>query len=231
MEDSKAPFKVLVIEDNCLLREGITALLSAEEDMRVFSSAGDGENIKTILFETNPDIVLLDLGLAKQNSLSVAKLINSRFSMTRVIVMDLIPDQKHLIDFVKFGVSGFILKDATTVEFIKTIRRVHNGEKILPDMLTNSLFTEIISSALSLSDTGMITESARLSSREHQIIKLIKKGMTNKEIARMLNLSSFTVKSHVHNILEKLELRTRVQIACYASMFDSSEGCDEANIA
>jgi DNA-binding NarL/FixJ family response regulator len=165
--------------------------------------------------------VLLDLGLRNQNSLQVVKLAKQNFPETKIIVMDLIPLQTDVFEFVQAGVAGFILKDASIAEFLKTIRSVFHGAQVLPPHLTGSLFSQIIEHAINVSKPQTIIESVRMTKRERQVIVLIAEGSTNKEIAQKLHLSTYTVKSHVHNILEKLALNTRVQIAKHARLADS----------
>ena len=130
-------------------------------------------------------------------------------------MMDLIPMQADVFEFVQAGVSGFILKDATVNDFVKTIRSVAKGLQVLPPNLTGSLFSQIVDQAIIGSKPSDIIDSIRMTKRERQVIELIAEGNTNKEIAQKLHLSTYTVKSHVHNILEKLALSTRVQIAKY----------------
>jgi DNA-binding NarL/FixJ family response regulator len=162
-----------------------------------------------------PDVLLLDLGLRSRSSLNLVKLVKKNFSGTKIIIMDLIPLQADVLEFVQAGVSGFILKDATVNDFLKTIRSVARGYQILPPNLTGSLFSQIVEHALNGSRVSGIIDSVRMTKREKQVIELISEGHTNKEIAQELHLSTYTVKSHVHNILEKLALSTRVQIAKY----------------
>ncbi|MBK7497887.1 MAG: response regulator transcription factor [Ignavibacteriales bacterium] len=210
--------KILLIEDNRLLREGISALLKKQPDMNVVTTVGNGENILTLVGKFKPNIVLLDLGLRNQNSLQVVKLIKSNFHNIKIIVMDLIPLQTDVFEFVQAGVSGFMLKDISVAEFLKTIRSVFEGAQVLPPHLTGSLFTQIVENAVNGLPPRVINESVRMTKRERQVIELIADGSTNKEIAQKLNLSTYTVKSHVHNILEKLALNTRVQIAKHAHL-------------
>ena len=213
--------RILLIEDNRLLREGITAMLKKQPDMHVVTTVGNGENILMMIGKHNPNIVLIDLGLRSQNSLKVVKLVKQDFQETKIIVMDLIPLQSDVFEFVQAGVSGFMLKDISVKEFLKTIRSVYKGTRVLPSHLTGSLFSQIVEHAVSGSKTSVITESMRVTKREQQVIKLISDGCTNKEIAQKLHLSTYTVKSHVHNILEKLALNTRVQIAKYHHLSES----------
>jgi DNA-binding NarL/FixJ family response regulator len=213
--------RILLIEDNRLLREGISALLKKQPDMNVIATVGNGENILLIMGKLNPNVVLLDLGLRSQNSLQIVRLVKKNFPETKIIVMDLIPLQADVFEFVQAGVSGFMLKDISVMELLKTIRSVYNGAQVLPPHLTGSLFSQIVEHAVSGSKQTKLTESVRMTKRERQVIELIADGYTNKEIAQKLHLSTYTVKSHVHNILEKLALSTRVQIAKHAHLSES----------
>lgn len=207
--------RLLLIEDNRLLREGLAAMLKKQKDMNVVETVGNGENILAIMQKYKPEVILLDLGLRSRNSLNLVKLAKKNFPTSKVIMMDLIPVQADVYEFVKAGVSGFILKDATVNDFLKTIRSVAKGLQILPPNLTGSLFSQIVEHAISGSNPSALIDSVRMTKRERQVIELVSEGHTNKEIAQKLHLSTYTVKSHVHNILEKLALSTRVQIAKY----------------
>jgi DNA-binding NarL/FixJ family response regulator len=208
--------KVLLIEDNRLLRDGISAMLKKQADMHVVATVGNGENLLEMINKLKPNILLMDLGLRNRNSLQLVKLIKKNFSDVKIIIMDFVPLQSDIYDFVQAGVSGFMMKDINVLEFLKTIRSVNNGAKVLPQNLTGSLFSQIVEHAISGSKIPVINESVRMTKREKQVIELIADGCTNKEIAQKLHLSTYTVKSHVHNILEKLALSTRVQIAKHA---------------
>jgi DNA-binding NarL/FixJ family response regulator len=214
----KKKIQILLIEDNRLLREGISSLLKKQPDMNVVTTVGNGENILDITQKLKPNIVLLDLGLRNQNSLAIVKLVKRDFPQLKIIVMDLIPVQADVFEFVQAGVSGFMLKDINVTEFLKTIRSVYEGTQVLPPHLTGSLFSQIVEHALNGSKPAALSDSVRMTKRERQVIELIADGSTNKEIAQKLHLSTHTVKSHVHNILEKLALSTRVQIAKHAHL-------------
>lgn len=207
--------KLLLVEDNRLLREGLTVMLKKQQDMNVVETVGNGENIMAIMRKYKPEILLLDLGLRSRNSLHLVKLVKKNFPGAKVVIMDLIPTQADVFEYVQAGVSGFILKDATVTEFLTTIRSVAIGLQVLPDNLTGSLFSQIVEHALNGSNPSLLNDSVRMTKREKQVIELIADGHSNKEIAQNLHLSTYTIKSHVHNILEKLALSTRVQIAKY----------------
>jgi DNA-binding NarL/FixJ family response regulator len=220
--------RILLIEDNKLLRDGIATIIKKQSDMQVVSTVGNGENVLLIMGKVRPNVVLLDLGLRNQDSLQIVKLTMQHFEDTKIIVMDLIPLQTDVIEFIQAGVSGFILKDASIAEFLKTIRSVYQGVQVLPPHLTGSLFSQIVGQAIHSSKPAAIVESVRMTKREKQVIELISEGDTNKEIAQKLHLSTYTVKSHVHNILEKLALSTRIQIAKYAHFSENYKTAIEA---
>ena len=214
--------RLLLVEDNRLLREGLTAMLNEQPDLNVVAFFGNGkEAVLKATRELKPQIVLLDLGLKGQNSFRLVESVKKGYPEVNVIVMDLLPVQADMIEYVKAGVSGFILKDATFDDFVETIRSVAAGKSVLPPSLTGSLFSQIIEKAAG-EDTARLIESARMTIREREVISLIAEGLSNKEIAQRLNISTFTVKSHVHNILEKLALHTRLEVANYAHTHGSS---------
>ena len=129
--------------------------------------------------------------------------------------MGILPEKVDVVEFVKAGGAGFILKTASADEYIETIRTVMAGEKVLPPVLTNSLFTAIVESAVKRG-ADLHDSSVDLTAREREVVQLISEGFSNKEIATRLHIATHTVKSHVHNILEKLALRTRLEIAAYS---------------
>lgn len=214
--------RVLLIEDNRLLREGIESMLNEQEDISAVSAAGNGDAFEKAK-KLKPNVVLLDLGLRNQNSLKVVGQIKINFPGTEVVVMDLIPVHSDVVEFVKAGVSGFILKDATLDDFLQTIRLVAKGAKVLPPPLADSLFSHIVEHAVQSGKVDRLIESVRMTKREQDIINLIALGRSNKEIAAELNIAVHTVKSHVHNILEKLALHTRLELASFAHKKDMSE--------
>jgi len=216
-----AKIRLLVVEDNRLLRDGITAMLNEQADFKVVASLGSGENIPKKIRLMKLQVVLLDLGLRNQNSLAIIRSLQKKAPEIKIIVMDLVPTQSDILECVKAGVSGFILKDATLRDVYGTIRSVARGVKVLPSLLTGSLFSQIIEFAVNGREPARLIEAVRMTRRERQVIELIADGLSNKEIAIKLHLSTYTVKSHVHNILEKLTLHTRVQIATYARDTDT----------
>ncbi len=207
--------RLLVIEDNRLLREGITAMLNQHSEFKLVAAFGTSENILQKIPALKLDIMLLDPGLRSQNSLEVIRSIKKKSKEVGIIVMNLVPTQADILDYVKAGVSGFILKNASIEDLFSAVRSVARGEKVLPTHLTESLFTQIVKCAVNGPGSVKVMESVDMTQREQQVIELITSAMSNKEIAQKLHLSTHTVKSHIHNILEKLALHSRLQIARY----------------
>jgi DNA-binding NarL/FixJ family response regulator len=206
--------KILLIEDNRILRDGIKALINAQPDLSVVAASAESHDTLLQVRTTKPRVVLMDLGLRNENSLRVVATLAKEFPHTKVIGMGLNPSRIDIIEFVEAGAAGFVLKDATIEDVLGTIRSVARGTKVLPPPLTESLFTHVVEQALQRGK-GLLPAAVRMTKREREIIILIAEGMSNKEIAQRLNLSTYTVKSHVHNILEKMALHSRLQIATH----------------
>jgi DNA-binding NarL/FixJ family response regulator len=206
--------RLLLIEDNRILRDGIVAMLRGNRDIQVVAATGSGKSRILKIHELKPNVILLNLGLRSQNSLHVVEIIKKEFPRAKVIIMDLAPAQGDILHFVKAGASGFILKDASPEDFLNAIRSVAGGRKIVPPIHNGSLFSQIVERAI---DEGKpdLTKAIRMTNREKEVIGLISDGLTNKEIAKELRIAAYTVKSHVHNIMEKLALYTRLEVVGY----------------
>jgi DNA-binding NarL/FixJ family response regulator len=209
----KKTISVALIEDNRLVREGITALLGQMPDLEVVAAGSSAR--AAMLREANPRVVLLDLGLRNGDSLRIAESVIKDFPDAKVIVMDLLPVQEEIVQFVNAGVSGFIMKDATLDELVNTIRSVAAGVNILPPQMTGSLFSQIARDAV-IRGQPRALEAVRMTVREREVLSLIAEGLSNKGIAQRLHIATHTVKSHVRNIMEKLTLHTRLQLAAFA---------------
>jgi DNA-binding NarL/FixJ family response regulator len=204
---------VALIEDNRLVREGISALLNALPDFDVVAGASGADT--SVLRKAKPQVVLLDIGLEHGSSLRVAEEVNKEFPDSKIILMDVLPVHEDIVEFVNVGVSGFIMKDATLEDLANTIRSVAQGAHVLPPQMTSTLFSQIAKDAIVRARPDTL-EAVRMTPREREVIDLIAEGLGNKEIATRLTIATDTVKSHVRNVMEKLMLHTRLQIAAYA---------------
>jgi DNA-binding NarL/FixJ family response regulator len=206
--------RILLIEDNRLLRDGIRAIIDNQSDLKILAATGGNHDPLLQARSLNPDVILIDLGLRNKNGPRIVADLTRELPQIRVIGMDLIPSQLDIVEFVQAGAAGFILKDATIEDVLATIRAVARGMRILPPLLTGSLFTHVVEHALRKGN-GELPNAIRMTKREREIIGLIADGLSNKEIAGRLSIEIYTVKSHVHNILEKLALHSRLQISAY----------------
>jgi DNA-binding NarL/FixJ family response regulator len=210
-----APVYIVLIDDNRLLREGLAALIHSQPGFKVLTASADVDEALQKAREAKPDVVLLDFGLEDHDSLTLTSTVHAEVPTARVIVMGLLPAQEDVANYVRAGASGFIMKDASFDEFVETIRAVAAGAEVLPQALTNTLFSQIARNAVGGSNSRVL-EAVRLTSRERQVIDLLGEGLSNKEIATRLHIAVHTVKSHVHNILEKLALRSRLEVAAFS---------------
>lgn len=203
---------VAIVEDNRLVREGLAVKLNEQPDFTVCYAAASGD--MESLRQTSSQVLLLDVGLEGEDSLELAERVRAELPAVRVIVMDLLPVHEDLVEYVTVGVSGFILKDATLDDLVSTIRSVAGGRIILPPEMTSTLFSQIVEEAVVRGLEGVM-EATDLTPREKKVVGLIGEGLSNKAIARHLDISPHTVKSHVRNVMDKLALHSRLQIASY----------------
>ena len=209
------PIALVLIDDNRLLREGIVEMVRAQPGFKVLAASADATEALKKVREAKPDVVLVDFGLEDHDSLTLTATVHAEVPEAKVIVMGLLPLQEDVAHYVRAGASGFIMKDATFDEFFATIRAVAGGAQVLPTQLTNSLFSQIVRNA-AVKDGARVIDSVRLTSREKQVIDLLGEGLSNKEIAGRLHIAVHTVKSHVHNVLEKLALHSRLEVAAFS---------------
>jgi DNA-binding NarL/FixJ family response regulator len=203
---------VAVIDDNRLVRDALAAMLNRLPDVRATAHA---DASTAMAASPSPRVVLLDVGLSDDETLRVAKDLVRQNAEMRIIVMDLIPVTEEILELVNAGVSGFVMKDASFDEFVATVRAVAGGDKVLPPRMTESLFAQIAKESRGRKPREIL-EAVRMTPRELEVIELIGEGLSNKEIAQRLNIGAHTVKSHVRNVMEKLALHTRLQIAAYS---------------
>jgi DNA-binding NarL/FixJ family response regulator len=204
---------VALIEDSRLVREGLTALLNRFEDMHVVYGHASDATAPTP--SVHPQVVLLDIGLRRGDSLRLAARVRRELPESKVIVMDQLPVQDDVVEFVNVGVAGFLTKDATVDDLVNTIRLVARGANVLPPAMVSTLFSQIARESIVRSPSAPL-EAVRMTPREREVINLIAEGLSNKEIAMRLHIANHTVKSHVRNVMEKLTLHTRLQIAAFA---------------
>ncbi len=183
--------------------------------IRVVATARGGQQALKEVARTKPQLILLDSALGDSDSPRFVQEVRKEFPDIKVVVMGLLPANEDFLEFVRAGVVGFILKDATIDVFVSTIHAVADGKSVLPPLMTGTLFSHVAERAMARGKRGA-RAAVRMTARERQVVDLIAEGLSNKEIGARLHVATHTVKSHVHNILEKLALHTRLEIAAYA---------------
>jgi two-component system, NarL family, nitrate/nitrite response regulator NarL len=214
---------VVLVQDNRLIREGIVAILSRHADIEIVGVAEDAEDAVLRVSQVDADVVLVDASLGDHDSHGLVRNIVKARAESRVVVMDVVSDPEDVIRFVRRGASGFVLKNADIETFVATIRSVAGGARVLPDALTGTIFSHIASEATTRARQAP-AGAEPMTPREREIIDLIAEGASNKRISRELGISVHTVKSHMRNILEKLSLQSRLEVAAYAHR--TAEGID-----
>lgn len=206
---------LVLIDDNRLLREGLAMMIRAHPGFKVLAASADADEALEQVRKARPDVVLLDFGLQDHDSLSLTTTVRLEVPEAKVIIMGLLPTQEDVADYVRAGAAGFIMKDASFAAFVETIRAVAGGAQVLPDALTNSLFMQIVRNT-GRGNQARVRETVRLTNRERQVVDLLAEGLSNKEIAARMHIAVHTVKSHVHNVLEKLALHSRLEVAAFS---------------
>jgi two-component system NarL family response regulator len=205
---------VVLVDDNRLLRDGLSSLLRAQ-GLSVVATARSGQEALREVARVKPQLILLDSALGDREGPRFVQEMRQTFPDIKLIVMGLLPAHDDFVDFIKAGVQGFILKDATIEVFVATIMAVADGASVLPPLMASTLFSHVAAQARSRGKRGA-KAAVQMTPRERQVIESIADGLGNKEIADRLHIATHTVKSHVHNILEKLALHTRLEVAAFA---------------
>ncbi len=204
--------RLLLIEDDTSLRKGIIAMLKKQNDIEIIASSGNNENSDIKLKQLKPDIILLDLGLRNMNSLTAVEFVKRDFPKAKVILLDLAPARKDLKQFIVAGASSFIFKDATLYDLLKAIRTDTESVNVFPANLAIPLFPQIVERRLKRSKINL-NKTTPITKRELQVIRFIGDGLSIKGICEKLNITNFTVKSHIQNIMGKLAFHSQLEEA------------------
>jgi len=201
--------RVLIADDQALVRGGFRLILEAQKDIEVVGEAEDGNDALAKAHELRPDVVLMDIRMPKMDGLEATRRLLSGDGDSRVLVLTTLDADEYVYEAMKAGASGFLLKDVRPEQFADAVRVVASGDALLAPVITRRLIEDFVRRPPP--GSGPPAELAELSERELEVLKLIAQGLSNAEIAAALFLSEATVKTHVTHILTKLRLRDRVQ--------------------
>ncbi len=210
--DELGEIRVLLVEDHTLVREGIISLLASDPTIKVVGQAEDGQEGVEKALELRPDVVLMDISLPKMSGLDATARIKGEAPEIKVLVISMYDNDEYVIQVLKYGASGYVLKKAMAQELISAIKTICDGDTYLYPPIATKLVNQVIRSK---GRTGAV-EQDPLSERENEILQYVAKGLTNKEIASLLNLSYRTVQTHRANIMKKLDIHSTVELVKYA---------------
>lgn len=201
--------KVVVVDDDALIRDSLKLLLSLEKDIEVIGLASNGQEALRLCEEVNPDVVLMDIRMPVMDGVLGTRAIKKQFPLIKVIILTTFQDDEYIKMALKYGASGYILKSRPAESIAETIRFVSRGNTVLEPEIASSL------SGMFSEKIVFNPEDYRLTSREMEIAKLVSSGLSNKEVAAKLYLSEGTVRNYVASLLDKLNLRDRTQLAIF----------------
>jgi DNA-binding NarL/FixJ family response regulator len=210
---SGGPIRVVVVDDHELFRRGLTVLLTAEADIEVVGEAGDGIAATALAASTAPDVILMDVRMPKRSGIEACLTIKEVAPTARIIMLTVSDEEADLYDAIKNGASGYLLKDSSIDAVAHAVRVVADGQSLISPSMAIKLLDEF--KQLSRSD-GRQVSTPRVSARELEVLQLVAQGLNNREIGKRLFISENTVKNHVRNILEKLQLHSRMDAVMYA---------------
>jgi DNA-binding NarL/FixJ family response regulator len=218
--------RVLVVDDQELVREGIASLLGIQPGMNVVGTASDGAKAVAAALELKPDVILMDVRMPEMDGVEAVTVLRDRAPACRVVMLTTFDDEEYVVRALQAGAAGYLLKNLPAAELADAVRLAHAGVAQIDASVTRRLAATLASAAETGSgETGSATAAARqpetghagaLTAREIEILRLVAAGSTNREIAARLFLSEGTVKNHISRILTRLGLRDRTQAALYA---------------
>ena len=207
--------RVLLVDDHALFRRGLRVTLDLEPDMVVVGESGDGAEAVQRAVETLPDVVLMDVKMPRRGGIEACTAIKEAVPSAKIVMLTMSDDEGDLYEAIKAGASGYLLKDLPIDEVASSIRSVQTGQSLISPALASKLLTEFAAMS-KRGDPVQPVPSPRLTGREMEVLRLVARGLNNRDIARDLFISENTVKNHVRNILEKLQLHSRMEAVVYA---------------
>ncbi len=212
MTEQAEKIKVLIVDDHQVVRQGLRTFLELHEDIAVVGEAGDGVAAVKMVYQLEPDVVLMDLVMPRMDGISATRELRSKGLPAKVIALTSFTEDDKVIPAIQAGASSYLLKDVSPDDLVEAIRAVHRGEARLHPDIAHKLMEQVAHQA---SATNAVPVE-HLTEREREVIRLVAQGRSNAEIAQALIISDKTVKTHISNVLSKLGLQDRTQLAIYA---------------
>ena len=208
-----SPIKILLVDDQKLVREGIKSLLNLSEEVVVVGEASDGSEVEQAIEESNPDLILLDLSMPVTDGIETLKKLKEQDVTIPVIILTTFDDHELILKGISAGAMGYLLKDVSLESLIEAIKKVFSGEKLIQPAITERLLQGLTAIKPDFKIPDVIEP---LSPKELEVLGLMSRGSSNREIAQALHKSEGTIKNHVSNLLSKLGVRDRTRAVLIA---------------
>jgi len=213
---NEQPVSIMMVDDHPLLRKGLRQLIELEDELEVVGEASSGAEALVIAKESDPDLITLDLNMQGMDGLETLRALRNQGTTARILMLTVSDNDEDVLEAIRSGADGYLLKDMDPDDLIEKIKEAALGKMVMSEKLT-----QILAAALRKPEKKGSNLLSSLTSREHEILKLIAKGLSNKLIARELDISDGTVKVHVKHLLKKLSLKSRVEAAVWMVNFQA----------
>jgi DNA-binding NarL/FixJ family response regulator len=211
------PIRTLIVDDHALFRRGLEIVLVSEPDIDVVGEAGDGAEAIEKASESLPDVVLMDVRMPRSSGIEACRAIKEVAPSAKIVILTMSDEEEDLFEAIRAGASGYLLKDISLDEVAEAVRAVHGGQSLISPSMAGKLLTEFAALAgRDQEEPPQQVPAPKLTEREMQVLKLVARGMNNRDIAKELFISDNTVKNHVRNILEKLQIHSRMEAVMVA---------------
>ncbi len=211
------PIRVLIVDDHALFRRGLEMVLAEEADIELVGEASDGAEAVEKADEALADVVLMDIRMPRRSGIEACRAMKEIAPSTKIVMLTISDEEEDLFEAIRAGASGYLLKDIPYDEVADVVRAVHGGQSLINPSMAAKLLTEFAALAkLNASERAEQVPAPRLTGREIEVLKLVARGMNNRDIAKELFISENTVKNHVRNILEKLQIHSRMEAVMIA---------------
>ena len=211
--ESSDRIRILIADDHALFRQAVKAILADEPDLELVGEAGDGEEAIRLANELQPDVILMDVRMPKIVGIEAARRINSDMPAAKIVMLTVSDDDADLVEAIKAGASGYLLKEVDPTEIATAVRQTYAGHSLLSPAVASKLVSEFAAISKRADERAL---RPALTDRELEVLQLAADGLTNRQIGRRLTISENTVKNHIRNILEKLHLHSRMEAVLYA---------------
>jgi DNA-binding NarL/FixJ family response regulator len=211
------PIRAMIVDDHALFRRGLEMVLEEEQDIELVGQASDGAEAVERAAESLPDVVLMDIRMPRSSGIEACRAMKEAAPSAKIIILTISDEEEDLFEAIRAGASGYLLKDIPLDEVADAVRAVHGGQSLINPSMAGKLLTEFATLARrDGEERAQEVPAPKLTEREMQVLKLVARGMNNRDIAKELFISENTVKNHVRNILEKLQIHSRMEAVMVA---------------